>query len=117
MEKLFTYGTLQEPAVQTQLLGRKLGSGTADTLRGYQLAKLLGVHQTYRILLPKPGATVQGLVFEVSDAELKKLDHYEGAAYQRVSATLVSDTRAWIYCANPKSNYRSLIEPLEPSES
>ena len=116
MEKLFTYGTLQDPDNQMRLLGRHLGEGKADTLRGYRLAKLAGIHQTYSIIQPKPGATVNGIVYEVSIAELKRLDIYEGNAYLRVSVTLVSNTRAWVYSDHPKSNYRQHIEPVEDDE-
>ena len=54
MEKLFTYGTLRNPATQQKLLGRTLGEGAPDTLRGYRLAKLTGIHEVYSILQPTP---------------------------------------------------------------
>ena len=60
MEKLFTYGTLRDPATQQKLLGRTLGEGAPDTLRGYRLAKLTGIHEVYSILQPHPGSTVTG---------------------------------------------------------
>ncbi len=109
-EKIFTYGTLQDPATQQQLLGRTLGAGQPDTLRGYRLAKLIGIHYEYSILQPHPGSTVEGLLFEVTQDELKQLDIYEGDAYQRVSVTLVSKTRAWVYSENPKSSFRIHIQ-------
>ena len=108
-EKLFTYGTLQDPDVQMQLLGRTLGDGSPDTLRGYAMGKLKGVHTTYNMIYPQTGATVQGMVYEVSKDELEKLDQYESEAYLRVSATLMSNTRAWIYRDNPDSAYQSQI--------
>ena len=111
MERLFTYGTLRDPATQRRLLDRTLGEGKPDTLRGYRLAKLTGIHQIYSILQPHPGSTVDGALFEVSREELARLDEYEGDAYQRVSVTLVSKTRAWIYCENPRSDFSVLISP------
>lgn len=111
MHKLFTYGTLRDPATQEQLLGRTLGDGQPDTLRGYRLAKLTGIHFVYSILQPHSGSTVDGMLFEVTQEELEQLDDYEGEAYQRVSVTLVSKTRAWVYCENPKSSFRIHIEP------
>ena len=111
MEKLFSYGTLREPETQQRLLGRTLGAGAPDTLRGYRLATLTGVHQVYSILQPHPGSTVDGVLFEVSEDELERLDIYEGEAYQRVSVRLVSKTRAWAYCENPKSSFRIHIDP------
>ena len=110
LEKLFTYGTLRDPDTQLRLLGRELGEGRPDTLRGYRLAKLTGIHQVFSILQPHPGSTVDGLLFEVTKEELAQLDDYEGDAYQRISATLMSKTRAWLYCENPKSPFRALIE-------
>jgi len=111
MQKLFTYGTLRDPATQQRLLGRTLGDGAPDTLRGYRLAKLTGIHEVYSILQPHAGSTVEGMLYEVSDDELDRLDAYEGEAYQRVSVRLVSKTRAWAYMENPKSSFRIHIEP------
>ncbi len=113
MEKLFTYGTLQSQETHLRLLGRELGEGEADTLRGYRLAKLTGIHNAFTILQPWPGAIVQGLVFDVFTEELAQLDAYEGEAYQRVSARLVSKTRAWVYVENPKSDFRHHIEAID----
>lgn len=110
MEKLFTYGTLRIPATQMQLLGRHLGDGKPDSLRGYRLAKLRGIHFVYSILQPHRGSMVEGELFEVTSDELKKLDDYEGEAYQRVSVTLMSKTRAWAYTQNPKSSYSVYID-------
>ena len=111
MEKLFTYGTLRDPATQQQLLGRELGDGVPDTLLGYRVARLQGIHFVYSILQPRAGGRVDGTLYEVSRDELAKLDAYEGEAYQRVSARLVSKTRAWVYVENPKSEFRIHIRP------
>ena len=113
MEKLFTYGTLSDPATQQLLLGRTLGEGQPDTLIGYRMARLKGVHFVYSIIQPQAGGRVQGTLFEVSRDELEKLDAYEGEAYQRVSARLVSKTRAWVYIENPKSDFRVHIEAID----
>jgi hypothetical protein len=45
----------------------------------------------------KPGDIVVGMVFHVSDAELRNADTYEVAAYKRIAVTLTSGTRAWVY--------------------
>ena len=111
MEKLFTYGTLRSPATQRKLLGRTLGGGKPDTVRGYRLAKLTGIHEVYSILQPHPDSVVEGMLYEVSAEELERLDAYEGDAYQRVSVRLLSKTRAWAYMENPKSSFRIHIEP------
>ena len=113
MQNLFTYGTLRDPATQERLLGRLLGDGAPDTLRGYTLARLRGIHSDYTVARPQPGSTVQGRLYQVTDEELALLDDYEGEAYQRVSVTLMSKTRAWLYCENPRSRFRHHIEPLD----
>ena len=113
MEKLFAYGTLCDPATQERLLGRTLGAGCPDTLRGYRLSRLRGIHTDYTIVQPQAGSTVSGTRYEVTDEELALLDAYEGEAYQRVSVTLISKTRAWLYCENPRSRFSPHIEPLE----
>ena len=109
MEKIFTYGTLQDLEIQLQCVGRALGTGTPDTLRGYTMTKIKGIHKDYNIIRPQSGSTVDGVVFEVTAEELARIDDYEGTAYLRVSATLMSNTRAWIYRDNPNSAYQSQI--------
>ena len=85
--------------------------GAPDTLLGYRLAKLTGIHDVYSILQPHAGSKVEGALFDVTSDELERLDDYEGDAYQRVSVRLVSKTRAWAYMENPKSSFRIHIEP------
>ena len=113
MEKIFTYGTLQDEPIQQQVVGRLLGEGTPDTLRGYQMAKLQGIHMAYNIIIPATGETVEGRVYEVTQEELNKIDAYEGDAYMRVSATLMSNTRAWVYRDNPRSRLHDQIEVVD----
>ncbi len=113
MERIFTYGTLQDTPIQMQVIGRTLGTGTPDTLRGYKMAKLVSIHDIYNIIQPQTGSVVNGIVYEVTTEELAKIDEYEGDAYLRVSATLVSTIRAWVYRDNPDSVYYSQIRKDE----
>lgn len=113
MEKIFTYGTLQEPVIQREIIGRTLGDGTPDRLRGYKMARLKGIHTNYNIIQPHTGSIIEGRVYEVTEEELDKIDHYEGNAYMRVSATLMSNARAWIYRDNPRSPLYDQIVPVE----
>jgi gamma-glutamylcyclotransferase (GGCT)/AIG2-like uncharacterized protein YtfP len=109
MEKIFTYGTLQDPSIQQHVIDRLLGDGTPDTLRGYKIAKLNGIHATYNIILPATQQSVDGRVYEVTADELAQIDTYEGDAYMRVSVTLQSNTRAWVYRDNPRSALHNQI--------
>lgn len=112
-EYIFSYGTLQNPVIQNAVLGRKLASGSPDTVRGYQIKLLKGIHNPFNIAVPKEGASIQGVVYEITSDDLPALDEYEGDAYIRVSVTLVSNTRAWMYRDNPNSRYQKMIVDVE----
>jgi len=107
MPLLFSYGTLQQEAVQLSTFGRVL-RGHRDELVGFELS-------TLRIEDPAFVATsgrsdhavvtftgngeyrVAGMVFEVTDAELVSSDAYEPAGYARVEGRLASGKQAWVY--------------------
>lgn len=107
VEKLFSYGTLQQEAVQISTFGRKL-NGVADVLTGYRLANLaikdpnviaLSGKAVHSILIYTGNETdtVQGVVFDITEKELHSADQYEVAEYKRVSTQLQSGTTAWVY--------------------
>lgn len=106
-ENLFSYGTLQDEAVQLATFRRKL-FGTADTLGGYRTdmveitdeAVIATSGQTYHPIVSYSGNsadTVSGTVFQITDAELLQADEYEVDDYQRVIVDLMSGTKAWVY--------------------
>ncbi|MWB96043.1 gamma-glutamylcyclotransferase [Flavobacterium sp. GA093] len=105
MEKLFSYGTLRSKEIQRQVFNRIL-TGTPDQLQGYKL-KSLQIEEEfgmadYVVVVPSenPSEIIHGVVFEVSNAELAKVDLFESNAYKRVQVTLNSGTVAWIYMEN-----------------
>lgn len=107
MPLLFSYGTLQQEAVQLSTFGRRL-RGKPDQLVGFEQSVL-------RIEDPQFVATsgkadhaivryngrddsrVSGMVFDLSDEELAHADRYEPAGYTRISTVLASGRRAWVY--------------------
>jgi len=107
MALLFSYGTLQQEAVQLSTFGRSL-QGQPDELVGFE-------HSLLRIEDPQFVATsgkahhaivrfngrsdsrVKGTVFEVTDRELADADQYEPAGYKRITARLASGKQAWVY--------------------
>jgi len=104
---LFSYGTLQDKAVQVANFGREL-VGQVDHMRGYRqdwveitdLAVLATSGQTHHpIVSPSdvPVDSVAGMVFQISEAELAAADEYEVSDYQRVSVPLASGLTAWVY--------------------
>jgi len=106
-ERLFSYGTLQLPAVQLATFGRRL-DGHADRLPGYRLEQLAiqdaAVVATsgkthHPIVSPSntPGDGVEGAVFAITPAELAHADAYEVDDYRRDRVTLASGLQAWAY--------------------
>lgn len=109
MEKLFSYGTLQQENVQLETFGRRL-EGHKDSLPGYQLGEIRisdpDVVRTsgkeYHPILIASGDSkdqVQGSMFLITADELAQADSYEVKEYQRVAAKLASGETAWIYAA------------------
>jgi gamma-glutamylcyclotransferase (GGCT)/AIG2-like uncharacterized protein YtfP len=107
MPLLFSYGTLQQENVQLSTFGRLL-QGRKDELVGFeQLAQKITDPQVVAIrgstshpiikFNGRNDSRVSGTVFEITDAELARADHYEVAAYKRVAATLASGKEAWVY--------------------
>ena len=105
---LFSYGTLQKKSVQIATFGREL-MGREDALPGYsqrispvrdpRIAELIGETE-YANVEPSsnPDDAVSGMVFEITEQELAGADRYEEAAeYRRISVTLRSGDRAWLY--------------------
>ena len=104
---LFSYGTLQLPAVQLATYGRLL-EGRPDALRGFALVPLpvsdpevvrvsgLAVHQIAK-RTGDPADILPGVVFALTAAELDTTDRYEVDAYARIEVTLASKTTAFVY--------------------
>ncbi|MEH6418381.1 gamma-glutamylcyclotransferase family protein, partial [Pseudomonas sp. CGJS7] len=99
-EQLFSYGTLQLPAVQQATFGRLL-DGRADALVGYrrtmvkiddpQVVATSG--EAYHPIVEASGDDhdrVDGMVFAISAQELAQADAYEVDDYERVDAALAS---------------------------
>lgn len=104
---LFSYGTLQDKAVQLANFGREL-TGQADRMIGYKQAwveitdpqVLATSGKTHHpIVSPSadPADSVAGTVFKITEQELAAADDYEVADYQRVSVALASGLTAWVY--------------------
>ena len=102
-EYLFTYGTLQDEAVQNMVFSRTL-TGKQDILKNHTLSKEM-VGGLYPTLNPskEKKEQVSGKVFIVSNAELLRADSYEGDAYYRKKVTLASGIQAWVYLGKSDS--------------
>jgi gamma-glutamylcyclotransferase (GGCT)/AIG2-like uncharacterized protein YtfP len=105
---IFSYGSLQEEAVQVSIYGRAL-RGEPDALLHcvreqievppWHKAAAAGVtHYANVVFLHGSDSRVEGTLLELTDAELAASDGYEqDADYVRVMTTLASGRRAWVY--------------------
>jgi hypothetical protein len=95
---VFSYGSLQQPAVQGATFGRQL-DGRPDALPGFVLETLQRGNKTLANV--RRGAAsdrVEGVALTVTDLELVTADAYELAdAYTRIPAVLASGLEAWVY--------------------
>jgi gamma-glutamylcyclotransferase (GGCT)/AIG2-like uncharacterized protein YtfP len=98
MERLFAYGTLQDPIIQKEILGRNL-VGETGVLPGYEKVEILQEHFLYPNVVPREGGAVCGRIYTVTVEELASIDVYEGAPYKRFLAPLATGERVWIYAA------------------
>jgi gamma-glutamylcyclotransferase (GGCT)/AIG2-like uncharacterized protein YtfP len=105
--RLFSYGTLQDSAVQLANFGRLL-KGTADVLPRYRIAMIAikdaaviatsgKSHHAIAEPSGNPADEVPGMVFEITRDELAAADRYEVADYTRVQVLLKSGLHAWAY--------------------
>jgi hypothetical protein len=110
MPLLFSYGSLQQEDVQRSTFGRLL-DGQHDELVGFELssvpvedpevaARIGRTHHANLIPTGVDGRGVRGMVFEVTDDEIVRVDGYEAEfSYERIEARLASGRRAWVYVA------------------
>jgi len=107
MPLLFSYGTLQEPAVQLSTFNRLL-QGDPDELVGFEQSLfeitdplfIATSGKSHHAIVKFNGlddSRVRGMVLEVTDAELLQADEYEPAGYRRISTILTSGKQAWVY--------------------
>lgn len=87
---VFAYGTLTSGFIRFVVTFR---------LQDAEPAKLSGYRRDGRNILPAEGATVRGVLFEVTPRELRRLDLYErlGERYERIEVDLADGTTAWAY--------------------
>jgi gamma-glutamylcyclotransferase (GGCT)/AIG2-like uncharacterized protein YtfP len=104
---LFSYGTLRQANVQSATFGRLL-EGRPDALAGYACAPMTitdphviaasgaAVHTIARPT-GDPADRIEGIVFQVTAAELEAADRYESGPIRRIAVELVSGDEAFVY--------------------
>lgn len=104
MPRLFSYGSLQQPAVQRRILGRE-PPGRADEVIGFErvLIARAGKELANVVRNGRADSRVAGTVFEISDADLLVVDAYEATdSYVRMQAALASGGEAWLYAEDTR---------------
>jgi len=107
MERLFSYGTLQQDDVQIATFGRLLAT-SFDALVGFKqelieitdpdvLAKSGRRFHPIVVRSGDPADRVEGMLLDITPAELAAADAYEVSDYERVEAQLASGRKAWVY--------------------
>ncbi len=107
MERLFSYGTLQQINVQRRTFGRLL-KGVPDVLVGFECEHVEIIDpdviatsgERFHPIVRQSGDAgdcVTGTVFEITAAELAAADAYDVDDYARVKTQLASGVVAWVY--------------------
>src|SRR5690242_4066903 len=97
MQHVFTYGTLQDPAIQLRVFGR-VPVMHDDVLDGFKKGTIMFGSKEYFIAIKNPVSQIVGKVLEATTNEMKLMDEYETDAYKRSKVTLRSGKQAWVYC-------------------
>ena len=111
-EPLFAYGTLQFPDIIAAVIGRPL-TGAPAVLEGYAR---FGIHnEPFPGIIPSEPHRVEGVVYtDVTRAERRRVDIFEGEPYHRETVTVrlpEDGTRieAITYVIRPR--WRTLLSP------
>ena len=85
MKKLFCYGTLQEPSVQLELIGRT-AECMLTSIEGFiVLRDYVDIDDgiAYPRIVKYPNGCVYGRILEFTDEEIVLLDEYETEMYRK----------------------------------
>jgi gamma-glutamylcyclotransferase (GGCT)/AIG2-like uncharacterized protein YtfP len=104
--KIFCYGTLQEPNVQMELIGRTV-LGELVSIDGYVILRDYVDPQdgiAYPRIVPMKNGCVYGRILEFTDDEIKILNDYETDMYI-LEKIIINDEAVYTYVENP--NYQA----------
>ena len=95
MDSIFVYGSLRATPTRSAILGRKIKT-TKGVLNDYKLTNH-SYFKVYPTIKKEVGEMVTGEIFEVTDEDLIKLDHYETNNYRRIKVKLASGDNVITY--------------------
>lgn len=93
---LFVYGTLMDAIERGTVFSRQVITKN-NTLDEYSKSSVKIENIEYPALVSDKSGKVDGVVFQVTPDELKKIDDWETCAYRRIRVTLKDDSKAWTY--------------------
>ena len=99
MKKLFCYGTLQEPSVQLELIGRT-AEGMLTSIEGFiVLRDYVDIDDgiAYPRIVKYPNGCVYGRILEFTDEEIVLLDEYETEMYRKEEIKTKDGHVVWVY--------------------
>jgi len=106
--RLFCYGTLQYPEIMQRVSGSHY-AGVPVVLENYACYTVHG--EVYPGIVPDAGSRTPGVLYNgLGEAQLRRLDVFEGDLYQR-RRVVVSDVdekplQAWTYVVHPDARAR-----------
>lgn len=99
---MFTYGTLINDIIRTQVLNKYVETENA-VLNNYELTN--HSYAEYFVIKKKFGSIVNGVIFEVNDQDIERLDRYENGLYNRIIVR-IGDKDCWTYIEKPINEYK-----------
>tara|TARA_R110000765_G_scaffold349099_1_gene439230 strand:- start:19 stop:327 length:309 start_codon:yes stop_codon:yes gene_type:complete len=99
MVKIFTYGSLMDHRVRFNVLGYSI-NGINDILDNYMLTDHSVFKTAYPAIIPQNNSKVNGLVFEVKEDDIIKLDRYESDLYKKIKIKTRNNIECLVYIEN-----------------
>ena len=97
---VFVYGTLVNDVIRKNAIGR-IVPGIPTTLDGYDSSQIIIIeNESYQAAEKNIECSIKGLMIELTDEEIWKLDVYETDAYKREEVELTNGIKAWTYLKN-----------------
>ena len=109
--KFFSYGTLQSHQSQRDALGKEI-HGHPATITGWRLDEVMLNGETYPNIVEDTGSVVHGTVYDLSDADVAKLDKWE-VDYDKTSETTDDGENVFVYVMKPDTKFRDAMENIK----
>lgn len=119
--KYFAYGSNMNPS-KMEKLNIRFNERVRATLRGYTLkfnkASSLNPDEGYANIVPDKEGTVEGVLYEITDSDLVKLDEYEGYPfhYTRITVKVETERGEVIEAITYTACYDRIKNGLKPSK-